>query len=89
MSPAERSIHNHHFETPVVRELPGHGVAASIETTFGSAGPLDITPSAAEVPHLEELAEKAVPAVRAKAVGMHVLHAATTGGSEHTRSHAA
>jgi hypothetical protein len=89
MSPAERLSRNHHYETPVVRENPSQGGATSIETTFGSPGSLDITPTAAEVPHLEELAEKAIPAVRARAVGMHTIHAATTSSSEHHRSHAA
>jgi hypothetical protein len=45
--------------------------------------------SSAEVPHLKELAEKAIPAVSAKAIGMHVLHATTTSSSEGTRPHAA
>jgi hypothetical protein len=45
--------------------------------------------SDAEVPHLKELAEKAIPATRAKAIGMHALHGSTNSGSEHTRQHAA
>jgi hypothetical protein len=88
MSPAER-IQNHHYETPKVYEQRLHGGTTSIETTHGALGPLDVMPTAAEVPHLDELAKKAIPVAKAKAIGMHVLHGATDSGSEHTHQHAA